>query len=283
MKKILLDLLCTIGVFVAAYVVYFILLLLLAWGLSWSNTIIAIFIFMGCPILLTIAYWCSIGMGFIPIRTKFFLVISEIILCYFMVWEFYAIWHTFATSTDGWEIALKVVYTLINIGVFVFSSIFLYNNSKDKWNNPKFFSFYKKENEIDSRHKTNNKDYKNEVQETKVDDVTIIDNENLYQTLFIERLHKKYPTLSEDELYKKAMEDYDDQHEFVKRINIENEQMAHICEKCIDFAIIYSGFFERIDNELPELALLDIQQPLKDLIAGRITIEQYKQIKAQTL
>lgn len=101
-----------------------------------------------------------------------------------------------------------------------------------------------------------------------------------YKNLFLKRLREKHPEIkNEDELYKIAMDEYDDDHEFAKRTMEENDQFEKLCQKSIDFAILYASYIERIDEELPELALLDIQQPLKDLIAGRIDVDEYKKRK----
>lgn len=130
----MIDLLWFILVVAAADIIYRILFWALTWGLSWSNTIIALFIFMGCPVILTIAWWAAVGMGSFPIKTKLFLVLSELVMAYCAVYGVVQYWHVFASINGGWDIAMKIIYSLITLGVYVLSGIFLYINSKDRWN-----------------------------------------------------------------------------------------------------------------------------------------------------
>lgn len=131
----MIDLLWFILVVAAADIIYRILFWALTWGLTWSNTIIALFIFMGCPIILTIAWWSAVGISSIPIKTKFFLVLSELVFAYCAIYGVIMFWYVFSSINGGWDIALKFIYSLITIGVYLVSGIFLYAHSKDRWEN----------------------------------------------------------------------------------------------------------------------------------------------------
>lgn len=270
MKTYLYDFLRFVGLFIASYVVYIVLILFLTWGLTWSNTIIALFVFMGCPVLLTVAYWCAMLIAMIPIKTKVFFPLAETNFLYFMGCGVYSIWNNFTSFSDGWEIALKVIFTLVFIGVYFVAAIVLYEKSKEQWIDNKFF-------------RRRPKHYARKSQSNKNTDTydppkpVVISNSNLYENLFIQKMQHKYPNVANrDELFKRAMEDYDTEHDYAERNRKELQEFAEMVNRCPNIATIYAGWLEHYQNgENPDLALLDIDQRLKDLIAGRITIEEY--------
>lgn len=132
MKKLLTDLLWIVVLIVASFIIYLASWWALAWGLTWSDTIIALYIFMGIPLLPTIAYVVALGMSCISIKTKFFIIVSELILAYFAINGVFAFWYSFASFDGGWKIALKVIFTLSYFGIFVISGMNLYKFQEDK-------------------------------------------------------------------------------------------------------------------------------------------------------
>lgn len=133
MKKFFINALCYLGVLGAACIVFYLLFLMLSWSMTWSDTIIALFIFMGCPVVLSAAWGVTVGIGAIPISSKFWLVISELTLLYFAGIGVYDVWQAFHTIDGGWKIALKVIYSLVYVAVYCISGLMLYFNSKEQW------------------------------------------------------------------------------------------------------------------------------------------------------
>lgn len=104
-------------------------------------------------------------------------------------------------------------------------------------------------------------------------------NPHKYREMFLNNLRNKYPNLSDEELYKQAMEDYDNEHDYAKRSREDLQEFAEMVKVCPNIAMIYSGWLAYYQNgDNPDLALLDIDQRLKDLIAGKISIEEYNNL-----
>ena len=273
MTKFFIDFACWLGLVVAASVVYLIIFYLYEWSLAWSNTIIALFIFMGCPIVLTIAWWAAIGMASIPIRTRFWFILSELIFVYFAMYSSYVIWIFVPSLNGGWQIAIRVIYNLIYAGIYGVSTVMLYSNSKENWDSEQFFSFIKRQPDKQS----NIKEIKEPQQPIKERRSNYEHLEKVHVDDFIKRVTPLYPDIhNTEELYNKILSDLG----YVKRYKEETQAFAKNLNKCPELADIVIALFNKTnDNEYPELALLELSRELKDLISGRISVEQYKNRK----
>ena len=135
MKNFIIDFLWFLLFIVIVGIVEFIFKLMFGWALSWSTTIQAIFIFIGTPTFFGIL---GIGAGLVaivPFKTKFWLVISEIGLLMELIGGLMGIWGKWWWyATGGWDIAIKVVATLIFLEIFLGGGIALASSFMERKN-----------------------------------------------------------------------------------------------------------------------------------------------------
>ena len=89
-------------------------------------------------------------------------------------------------------------------------------------------------------------------------------------------LHGKYgEDLSEEELYGKAMEGYDADHEYTKKSKAEAEKLNALLKSDENLNDFFCEMFERGVDGHPELALAHIKPLMQQYINGEITSDEY--------
>ena len=253
---------------------YTIIILFFGWAITWSNTIIALFLFMGCPALFPVAMYSSVGISSIPIKTKFWFVISEGTILYYIYWCIMVVWTSFADANSGWQIAMKILASITFAGILIWAGIGLYSNSKENWEDEKFFYFPKRK-VVDVK-PTEITEVKEHPQLNMKKKVAYEPIEEVGRDDFIKRVAPLYPDIHHtEELYDKILSDL----EYVKRCREEAQIFADNLNKCPELVDVSIALLEKNDEEYPEFALLKLPQGIKDLVAGRISVEKYKEIK----
>lgn len=112
--------------------------------------------------------------------------------------------------------------------------------------------------------------------------VPVEDNNPTRRETFLANLRKKHPDVEdEDELFGKAMEGYDAEHDYAKQQREETGRLADIMKGNDDLAAMYAELFERGPEGNPEMALINIAPLLKSYLSGEISSEEYEAKKAE--
>jgi len=102
------------------------------------------------------------------------------------------------------------------------------------------------------------------------------------QARMLANLRAKYgEDLEDDELYGRAMEGYDADHDYAKAQREETGRLAEIMQENPDLAAMYAEMFERGKDGNPEMALINIAPLLKSYLTGEITSDEYEAKKKE--